>query len=134
MKMIAKPIARALTASTLAFAACLMSAASVPGGQAVAAELTFDLRIERGRLTGNTRTIQVKQGDVVKLRFATDQKLTVHLHGYDIEKRIEPGVVGEISFTARATGRFPVHLHGANQPGGHGHEERPLAYVEVYPR
>src|SRR5262245_16606478 len=104
MKAIAKTIACAITASTLAQEAFLVFAASVPDGHAAAAELTFDLRLEHGRLTGNTRIIRVKQGDVVKLRFATDQKLTLHLHGYDMEKRIEPGVVGEMSFTARATG------------------------------
>jgi hypothetical protein len=104
-------------------------------GGANAAELTFDLDIERGRLPENMRTIRVKQGDVVKLRFTTDQRQTLHLHGYDIELRIEPGVGGELTFTARATGRFPLQVHGpAERSGSHAHEEPPLATIEVYPQ
>ena len=54
---------------------------------------------------------------------------------HDIEKRIEPGVVGELTFRAYATGRFPLHSHAsAERPGSHTHEEPPLAYIEVYPR
>ena len=99
-----------------------------------AAELTFDIKIEHGRVPENMRLIRVKQGDVVKLRWTTDQPLVLHLHGYDIEKRIVPGATAEIAFTAYATGRFPVHVHAQPERGGHGHGETPLTNVEVYPR
>lgn len=97
-----------------------------------AAELTFDLAVERGRLPQNMRLIRVKQGDDVKLRWRTDRPLILHLHGYDIETKLEPGAVVEMAFTARATGRFPVHVHSQGS-GGHTHEA-PLVQVEVYPR
>jgi FtsP/CotA-like multicopper oxidase with cupredoxin domain len=100
---------------------------------AVAAELTFDLKVERGSVAESMRLIRVKQGDVVKLRWTSDRSLVVHLHGYDIEKRIAPGSAVEITFTAHATGRFPVHVH-AQGAGGGAHEEAPLVNVEVYPR
>ena len=58
-----------------------------------AAEVTFVLRIENGRVPQNMRLIRVKQNDVVKLRWSTDRPITVHLHGYDIEKKVEPGTV-----------------------------------------
>ncbi len=48
-----------------------------------AAELTFDLKIEHGQVAQNMRLIRVKQRDVVKLRWGTDQPLTLHLHGYE---------------------------------------------------
>jgi hypothetical protein len=99
----------------------------------VAAELTFDLKIERGRVAESMRLIRVKQGDVVKLRWTSDQPLVVHLHGYDIEKRIAPGSAVEMTFTAHATGRFPVHVHAQGARGG-AHGEAPLVNVEVYPR
>ncbi len=135
MRSIVNALSRAPVRAAFALAACLTLVANIPGKGAAAAELTFDLHVERGRLSGNVRTIQVKQDDAVKLRFTTDRKLILHLHGYDIEKGITPGVVGELTFTARATGRFPLHGHGPNErAGGHGHEEPPLAYVEVYPR
>src|SRR5262249_59818796 len=100
---------------------------------AAAAELTFDLKVERGRVAETMRLIRVKQGDVVRLRWASDQPLVVHLHGYDVEKRIAPGSAVEMTFTAYARGRFPVHLH-AQGAGGRAHEEAPLVNVEFYPR
>ena len=98
-----------------------------------AAELTFDLKVERGRVAENMRLIRVKQGDVVKLRWTSDQVLVVHLHGYDIEKRVVPTPATEMTFTAYATGRFPIHAH-TQGAGGRSHEEPPLVNVEVYPR
>jgi hypothetical protein len=100
-----------------------------------AAELTFDIRIERGRVPDAVRLIRVNEGDVVKLRWTSDQPLVLHLHGYDIEKRIAAGAITELVFTAYATGRFPIHIHeqGAGA-GDHAHENLPLATVEVYPR
>jgi hypothetical protein len=102
---------------------------------AAAAELTFDIKIEGGRVPEAMRLIGVTEGDVVKLRCTSDRPLVLHLHGYDIEKRVAPGAVSELVFTANATGRFPIHLHeqGAGV-GGHAHEDLPLATVEVYPQ
>ena len=57
------------------------------------------------------RLIRVKQGDAVRLRWSTDRPIALHLHGYDIETKVEPGAVAEMTFTARATGRFPVEEH-----------------------
>ena len=101
-------------------------------GTARAEELTFDLAIERGRVAPNMRLIRVKQGDVVKLRWTTDRAMDLHLHGYDIEKKIEPGTVSELTFTARATGRFAVEVH-LQRGSGHSHGA-PLVQIEVYPR
>ncbi|MGO8919626.1 MAG: hypothetical protein ACLQJR_27305 [Stellaceae bacterium] len=106
--------------------------AAVASG-AVAAEVALDLSIKHGRLTGGTRVIRVKQGDSVKLRWRSDRPITLHLHGYDIEIKVEPGVVKELAFEAYATGRFPVHVHG-QAAGSQAHEDAPLVYVEVYPR
>jgi hypothetical protein len=98
-----------------------------------AAEVTFVLRVENGRVPANMRLIRVKQNDVVRLRWSTDKPLTVHLHGYDIEQKIAPGAVSEMTFTARATGRFTIapHLAGSSG-GGHAHGDV-LVTIEVYP-
>jgi hypothetical protein len=100
---------------------------------ALAAEFTYDLKIEHGRVADKMRLIRVQQGDVVRLRCTTDQPLTLHLHGYDVEKRVTPGAATELTFTANATGRFPVHIHGQGS-SGQAHEEAALVDVEVYPR
>ena len=57
-------------------------------GSAGAAELTFDIRIEGGRIPDTMQLIRVHDGDRVKLRWTSDRPVTLHLHGYDIEKRI----------------------------------------------
>src|SRR5260221_9276079 len=57
-----------------------------------AAELTFDLQIERGRVAENMSVIRVKQGDVVRLRWSTDRSIILHLYGYDIKTKFELGV------------------------------------------
>ena len=107
----------------------------IAGAPALAAELTFDIKIERGRVPETMRLIRVNKGDIVKLRWTSDQPLVLHLHGYDIEKRVVAGAITEIAFTAYATGRFPIHVHAQGAgAGGHAHEDAPLAIIEVYPR
>jgi len=97
-------------------------------------EVTFDLKIEKGRVAQNMRLIRVRQGDAVRLRWTTDRPIMLHLHGYDIEKKVEPGTVTEMAFTARITGRFPVEEHKLDARGGHAHGEAPLVRIEVRPR
>jgi len=105
------------------------------GAPALAAELTFDIKIEHGRVPDTMRLIRVNEGDVVKLRLVSDQPIVLHLHGYDIEKRVAAGAITELAFTAYATGRFPIHVHAQGAgAGGHEHEDAPLATIEVYPR
>ena len=99
-----------------------------------AAEVAFDLRIEKGRVAKNMRTIRVKQGDAVTLRWTTDRQIVLHLHGYDIEKKVEPGAVTEMAFVARATGRFSVEEHKLDVKGGHSHGEAALVRIEVLPK
>jgi hypothetical protein len=105
----------------------------IAGAPVLAAELTFDIKIERRRVPDTMRLIRVNEGDIVKLRWTSDQPLVLHLHGYDIEKRVVAGAVTELAFTAYATGRFPIHVH-AQEAGAGGHAHAPLAIIEVYPR
>ncbi|MBO0764501.1 MAG: hypothetical protein J2P50_07925 [Hyphomicrobiaceae bacterium] len=100
---------------------------------ACAADLTFDLKIVAGKLPEAMRLVRVKRGDTVKLRWTSDRPTVLHLHGYDIECRVEPGAVAEMSFVARATGRFPVEEHKPDAKGGHSHGDGALVHVEVLP-
>ena len=112
--------------------ACLLIGLVVGAG---GAEQVFNIRIENGRAPENMRFVRVKEGDVVKLRWSTDRAVILHLHGYDIERRVEPGQIVEMIFEARVTGRFPVHVHSAGPTSGRPpREESALVYVEVYPR
>jgi hypothetical protein len=100
---------------------------------AQAAEVAFDLRVERGQVPQNLRRIRVTQGDAVTLRWTADRAMVLHLHGYDIEAKIEPGKVAVMSFSAHATGRFAVSVHTSKRGGGHSHDP-PLTHIEVRPR
>ena len=96
-------------------------------GEAVAEPRLFDLALKDGRLPENQRLVRVRQGDEVTLKWTTDRPFTLHLHGYDLEARLVPQTPIELRFTARATGRFPLEIHG---PG----TERTVGHLEVHPR
>ena len=87
---------------------------------------SFDLRIENGRVVDNVRTVQVQQGEAVELRWSTDRRTVVHLHGYDIEITVNPGQVQVMAFRARVSGRFPIERHDDRHTV--------LLYLEVHPR
>jgi hypothetical protein len=72
--------------------------------------------------------MRVHQNDVVTLKWSSDRPITIHLHGYDIEKEVKPGAVAEMTFTARATGRFTIESHAPS-----GDHSPPLVTLEVYP-
>ena len=91
----------------------------------------IELRIQDGKIAGGRRTVRVTQGENVLLRWKTDHTTTIHLHGYDIEKKIQKDAPTEMRFHAKAAGRFAVTVHGHG--GGHG-KEKTLIYLEVYPR
>ncbi|SRR5712692_9175174 len=111
----------------------ILAAALIAASSADAAELTFDIRIDQGRIPDTMRLMRVHDGDVVTIRWTSDRPLVLHLHGYDIEKRVAVGAVTELSFTAYAAGRFPIETHAKGATGG-AHEGEPLAVIEVYPR
>jgi len=125
----ARSISRIRAFSVLVLALCLSGTNTVAG----AAEVTYVLAIANGRVPDNMRLIRVKQNDTVKLEWSSDKPISVHLHGYDIEQDIKPGAVSEMTFVARATGRFTVEPHiGKTQSGGHAHGDV-LVTIEVYP-
>ncbi len=97
-----------------------------------AESLTIDVVIEARKVLGDN-VARVAQGDAVRLRWFTDEAVSVHLHGYDMKLSVAPDAPAEMNFEAFATGRFPVTSHGF---GGHGHddEEVVLLYLEVHPR
>ena len=119
---------------TRAWAFSLMWALCSLAPPAQAAELSFDLRVERGRVPETMRLVRVKQGDLVKLRWSVDRPTALHLHGYDVEQTFKPNVIGEMTFSARVAGQFPLYIATPDRRGGHSHDEQPLVTIEVQPR
>ena len=97
-------------------------------------ERTFEFTINGGQVPDDRRTIRVWKDDTVRLRWTTDAPMILHLHGYDIEKKVTPGRKTEIDFKAHTTGRFPVNVHSEDEAKSAVHDEAPLVMVEVYPR
>ena len=101
----------------------------VAGASVQAETRVIELVVRGGELAKEASIVRVRQGDDVTLRWTTDTPLTIHLHGYDLEKKLVPGAPAPLRFTATATGRFPIEVH---VPGARG--DRTLGYLEVHPR
>ena len=95
---------------------------------ALAAEHVYELALADGRVSPERTTLRVTKGDDVVLRWTSDRVVALHLHGYDIERRVPAGGSATMRFPASIAGRFPVseHAHG-------GGRERTVLYVEVLP-
>lgn len=78
------------------------------------------------------RTLKVNQGDAVRILWRSDADMQLHLHGYDIQAVVTPGVPTTMQFYADIAGRFSIASHGASGKAGHAH--RGLIYLEVHPK
>ena len=119
-------MSRRVGLGSLALVGTLLALASL---SVMAEPRVIELAIRAGVLAPDQRVIRVSQGDAVTLRWTSDRALTLHLHGYDIEQRLDPQTPATMSFTARATGRFAIEVHAG--PDKH---EATLGYLEVHPR
>lgn len=70
---------------------------------------TFDVSIEGGAM--NPEEVSVSEGDRVTLRLTSDEPVELHVHGYDLEKEVNPEEPTTLSFEADLTGRFEVEDH-----------------------
>ena len=76
-------------------------------------DVAFEMEIVGGELTGDESTLTVNQGDTVTIDWTSDLPLLVHLHGYNIEAQVGPGVTAPMNFEAHATGRYDIFIHAA---------------------
>lgn len=93
-------------------------------------ERSFTLQFDGTHLTPDL--VAVKKGDRVTLTFHSPEAGVFHIHGYELGVPVEAGGKGEVTFTADATGRFPIHFH-PKEEGGEGHQEGAAGYLEVRP-
>ncbi|WP_060710996.1 hypothetical protein [Pseudonocardia sp. HH130629-09] len=66
-----------------------------------------------GRASGDTGTVSVTRGETVRLEVTSDVAEEAHLHGYDREVRLAPGVPATIDLTADIPGEFEFELHSS---------------------
>lgn len=96
---------------------------------------TFHLAISNDAVPAQQRLLRVNQGDLVRLNLTSDMPGEIHLHGYRLELKLTPGTAAELTFKARATGRYRIEWHRAGAPKkGGGHHGAALATLEVRPK
>jgi len=121
-------LARAVRITVAAFSAGLFLAAPGYGDNT----RIVNIEIKNGKVVG-AKSERVLRGDAVVLRWRSDQRLELHLHGYDVATTVSPGTPSEMKIRARATGRFPVEIHGQGESVGQSHGHRMIFHLEVYP-
>jgi FtsP/CotA-like multicopper oxidase with cupredoxin domain len=75
------------------------------------------IQIRGGKVIGGPPEMQAKKGDSVVIVVNADAPDEIHLHGYDIEKEVQPGQAVRFQFTANLEGEFEVESHNAEDAG-----------------
>jgi plastocyanin len=75
------------------------------------------IRLEGGQVAGGPADIKVAKGDTVRIVVSADAHDDIHLHGYDIEKPVEPGQPARFKFKANIEGIFELESHVAEDAG-----------------
>jgi len=73
--------------------------------------------IRGGEVAGGAAEINAKNGDTVVIVVSADAPDDIHLHGYDIEKKVEPGKPATFRFKANLEGEFELESHVAEDAG-----------------
>ena len=68
-------------------------------------------------MVGGPKRIEVTKGDHVQIVVSADAEDDIHLHGYDIEKTVEPGKPARFAFDATIEGQFEMESHTAEDAG-----------------
>jgi heme/copper-type cytochrome/quinol oxidase subunit 2 len=75
------------------------------------------IQIRGGKVVGGPPEIHAKKDDTVVIVVSADAPDEVHLHGYDIEKEVQPGQAVRFQFTANLEGEFEIESHKAEDAG-----------------
>jgi FtsP/CotA-like multicopper oxidase with cupredoxin domain len=70
-----------------------------------------------GNVVGGAPNIKVTKGEHVRIVVSSDAHDDIHLHGYDIEKPVEPGQPAQFNFIADIEGIFEIESHVAEDEG-----------------
>lgn len=127
-----RPVLRLLSAAAVIGMTGAVSTIVMPHARAAEAR-RIAVEIKERHVVGAGNVIRVGEGDMVELVWSTDERVELHLHGYDIELTVTPGNPAVMRFEAYASGRFPVTSHGFGDGGDHGGHDTALIYFEVHP-
>jgi hypothetical protein len=77
-------------------------------GNALAEDRILELGIHDAASSAKPPVLSVRQNEQVVLRLTSDQPLHVHLHGYDIEGDVAPGLVTAFALYRHGDGPLPA--------------------------
>jgi len=98
-----RPAAKAVATAT--------PTAQPPSAAGPADPSAIRFEVAHGKLAKGPREVEVALGDQVVLEIVSDTADEIHVHGYDIEKRISPGAPARLRFEATIPGVFEVETH-----------------------
>jgi hypothetical protein len=122
-----------MTAHLAAGLACIALGLAFPARAEEPVQRNFELAIEHGLVPIGARAMRVRKGNRVRLRITSDQPGEVHMPGYALETKLEPGKAANLTFTANATGAYPLYwqAEGATPAKAGRTNNVPLATLEV---
>jgi hypothetical protein len=83
------------------------------------------LAVRNGQPVGGKKTFKFTKDENARIDVTSDKAGEVHLHGYDIEKEVNPGKTTKFQFKADIEGVFDLEDHASDAK---------LANVEVGPK
>jgi hypothetical protein len=86
---------------------------------------TFRIALRGHNPVGGRKTIKITKGDRALLVVTSDGSDTVHLHGWNIERKITPAKPGRYAFRAKNEGAYELESHTTEQK---------IATIQVQPR
>jgi hypothetical protein len=78
---------------------------------AVVKPVVIPITVVNGKPVGGIKRPTVKKGQTVRLVVRTNVGTEIHLHGYNLEKKVKKGVPTVLQFVAKVPGRFALELH-----------------------
>lgn len=69
-----------------------------------------------GRPVDGARDLEFESGERARFAIASDTAQEIHVHGYDITRRVPAGGRATISFRATIEGAFEVESHETGEP------------------
>lgn len=87
-----------------------------PGGSTTTTTLSpkvkvFSISVTGEKVDGGPQTLDVKVGDQVRIEVTSDTANEVHVHGYDLTGKVEPGTTTRIDLLADKPGQWEIELH-----------------------
>lgn len=106
----------AAVAATTTKSTTTTTAAAAAVGLVIADETTvLAFRVRGGKLLAGPGQVTIPLHHSVTITVDTDIADELHVHGYEKEAPLTPGVDGKLTFTADLPGVFDVELHQSDQ-------------------